>query len=297
MLLTQCPRCAAIYRLGAATLSAAAGFVRCGECGTEFNALYRLTDDPGSAAPRAPAAETSPPPTAAAELEFTPRTIPAQARVPLPAVRAVPEADAPPTVRHAPLRDADPRRASPAEDAALDLNEVPAVLREDVARLLRGRRFGARGLWTLLLLAAVLALAAQLAIETRARWLARYPRLAPHATHLCAWLGCAIDARRARTGIELVARDVREHPRYAHALLVNATLANRGDGVIEYPVIQLGIHDRNGGVVGVRRFAPHEYLDASIDIRAGLRAHRAIYVVLEIASAGDAAESFEFKFL
>lgn len=304
MLLTQCPRCAAIYRLGAATLSAAAGFVRCGNCQTVFNALYRLADEPAVTPPRVPATDAPLPAPASVAATETPDVSPDGPVPPIPAMSTVPDEAALPSVRHTPMHPHAPARdvhhaasRTTTHEDALDLDEVPAVLREDVARLLRKRRVGAPALWTLLLLLAVLVLFAQIAFETRSWWLARFPQAAPLATQLCARLGCELTSRPARTGIALVARDVREHPRYAHALLVNATLANRGDAVIAYPVIQLGVYDRNGSVVGVRRFAPREYLDASIDIGDGLRARSSVYVVLEIAGAGDAAESFEFKFL
>ena len=49
-MLTQCPRCETIYRLGAADLGAAQGFVECGECAKQFNALQRLADEPSLSA-------------------------------------------------------------------------------------------------------------------------------------------------------------------------------------------------------------------------------------------------------
>ena len=49
-MLTQCPRCETIYRLGAADLGAAQGFVECGECAKQFNALQRLGDEPNFSA-------------------------------------------------------------------------------------------------------------------------------------------------------------------------------------------------------------------------------------------------------
>ena len=45
-MLTQCPQCQTIYQLGAAELSAARGYVECGECGYQFSALDRIADDP-----------------------------------------------------------------------------------------------------------------------------------------------------------------------------------------------------------------------------------------------------------
>lgn len=303
MLLTQCPHCEAVYRLGATALSAAAGYVRCGACETVFNALYRLADEPAAHASSSPDAGQRTAQVSAHDVQIPAESVPVQ-----PASRSeepvVQQADMRPVANDTPARIAaragDTGHTTPRGEAqvgALDLDDVPAVLREDVARLMRGRRFGASALWLSVILAATALLVAQLAVETRSVWLARYPQLAPHVAQLCAWLGCDIVSARARTGIELVARDVREHPRYAQALLVNATLANSGDSDIAYPVIQLGIYDRNGVVVGMRRFMPREYLDASIDIGAGLRARGSVYVVLEIAGAADAAESFEFKFL
>jgi len=43
---TQCPACQTIFKLSAETLRAAAGEVRCGRCGEEFNALGSLAEEP-----------------------------------------------------------------------------------------------------------------------------------------------------------------------------------------------------------------------------------------------------------
>ncbi len=180
---------------------------------------------------------------------------------------------------------------------ALDLNDVPAILRDDVAKLMRRRGVGMYWAWSVLALVALITLTAQLGWQYRAQWRVRYPAAVPYAEKLCANLGCSLAPTPSVEGIELVARDVREHPQYRHTLLVNATLANRSATPVAYPIIQLGIYDRNGGVVGVRRFAPTEYLDASIDIVRGMPVGRSVYVVLEIAGASEIAENFEFTFL
>ena len=43
---TTCPSCVRQYRIRAKQLSIAAGVVRCGYCGEQFNALVRLSDEP-----------------------------------------------------------------------------------------------------------------------------------------------------------------------------------------------------------------------------------------------------------
>ncbi len=55
---TQCPECNAVYRVGSAELSAAAGEVQCGACGARFDALDRLSDSfPGEPLPAGDEAE------------------------------------------------------------------------------------------------------------------------------------------------------------------------------------------------------------------------------------------------
>ncbi|MSR14901.1 MAG: DUF3426 domain-containing protein [Gammaproteobacteria bacterium] len=181
--------------------------------------------------------------------------------------------------------------------ASRSLANVPAVLRDDVERLLRKQHRGLRTVWLTVALLAASMLLTQIGWAKRGWVFDHYPAIKPHVSRLCDRVACRLDRPPSAAHIELVARDVREHPEYAHALLVNATLANRGESVSGYPVIQLGVYDRNGSVVGIRRFLPTEYLDQSININAGMSPGRSIHVVLEVANANDVAESFEFSFL
>jgi len=80
-------------------------------------------------------------------------------------------------------------------------------------------------------------------------------------------------------------------------LLVNATLINRSEFAAEFPIIRLGLHGQTGQAMGARRFEPHEYLDKSIDISAGMASNRRVYIVREVAGVDSSAVSFEFDFL
>lgn len=42
--LTKCPQCGTVFRVSAEQLRVAGGWVRCGRCSTEFNAIAKLTD-------------------------------------------------------------------------------------------------------------------------------------------------------------------------------------------------------------------------------------------------------------
>lgn len=250
-----------------------------------FDALVTLVDEPGERAVRVsvsaaqaapvPDAPTSPaPPTAALATTAAP---------------TCPAPDAPAT--------APPLAATP---TAAPTANVPEVLRGELAALARqsGRRPWARaGWWLAALLLGGTALV-QLALLEHARLRATWPAAAPALAALCTYLPCVRSAAPvAPRRVELLARDIREHPQYEDALLVNATLINAGSEATPYPVLELVLHGARGEILGARRFGPAEYLDDSIDRAAGMPPAQPIYIVLELGGDAVAATSFEFSFL
>ncbi len=177
-------------------------------------------------------------------------------------------------------------------------DDVPSVLREDLAALESAPRASPwRGaLWALfgLLLAAFAAL--QVAFIEREPLLAKVPQAALLVDALCARLPC-LERREHGTSVRLLARDVREHPNYRDALLVNATIVNDAKTPSPYPVIDLRLRDAAGNVLSARQFQPGEYLDQSINIAEGMPSGRPVYIVLELAGKASNAVSFEFTFL
>lgn len=294
-MLSLCPHCKTVFRVHAKDLASARGFVECGACDRVFNALDHLVDEPARA-PVLPAAipEILPPPLPVAKGPASATRDEEGPRVGVANLDDVVIAESEPPMPRIALVEPD---TSPVLGVDVELDEAPSVLREDLARLAAEERNRGRFAWSLVALLLMLGLAAQAAWHWRSDLLERFPQLRPHAMALCARLGCRLEEPVGVADIELVARDVRDHPQYAQTLLVNATLQNRGKHAAKFPVIQLGVYDSNGVAVGVRRFAPSEYLDRSIDIDAGMPAGSRVYIVLEIAGVGDRADSFEFLFL
>ena len=130
----------------------------------------------------------------------------------------------------------------------------------------------------------------------RAPILSKAPETRPIHEKICAKLHCTVVKRVADDPVELVSREIRDHPQYRNTLLVNATLINRPEVAAEFPIIQLGFRGQTGQAMGVRRFEPHEYLDKSIDISAGMASNRCVYIALEVAGVDSSAVSFEFDF-
>lgn len=176
--------------------------------------------------------------------------------------------------------------------------EAPAVLLDDLAALESAPRPAVwRSVaWTLFGLVLLALAAAQLAFIERQPLLARVPDAALLIDALCARLPC-LERREAASKVRLLARDVREHPSYRDALLVNASIVNDANTPSPYPVIDLRLRDAVGNVLSARQFQPSEYLDQSIDIAAGMPAARPVYIVLELAGNASNAVSFEFTFM
>ncbi len=124
--------------------------------------------------------------------------------------------------------------------------------------------------------------------------LSRFPGLQP----LCDYIDCPVtEVPSDVSSINLISRDVREHPQFKGVLLVNATLVNNSDKPVPFPKLQLNLFDKVGRLVGSRKFTPDEYLDSSVDQEAGMRPEIPVHVVLEVVDSGEETQSFEFRFL
>lgn len=273
-LLTQCPHCTTVFRLNAAVLAAARGFVECGECSRVFFALERLADEPPGLAP--------------APLATSGINMPRVLMHPLPASEDIDLIPPTPVAREVSALDEIP------------VSDIPPVLREDVERrkLRKQARRKARWeqRWARFALLLLLGFTLQVAWAARMRVFEHYPAFLPVLEQFCAVAGCRAQLPKPPPDVALLSRDVREHPVYKDALLVNATLVNQEKDAAAYPTLELSIFDEKGKLLGVRRFKPAEYLDASVDPGAGMAPAQAVQVVLEIAHVSQHAAGFEFSF-
>ena len=178
----------------------------------------------------------------------------------------------------------------------IDLDDVPPILQEELLALRGQDQTRVKWYWSVFALVLLIGLFVQGAWYFRDRVLVEFPELRQPAIALCELVGCVLVDPEKMEPIQLVSRDVRTHPRYENALLVNASMVNSGGEVIKFPTVQLGLFDNTGSAIGIRQFAPQEYLDKSIDIDAGIPPGRSVHVVMELANAGDRATSFEFSF-
>lgn len=286
-----CPSCQRLFRAHGAHLAAAHGQVRCGACQAVFDATETLYDQPDEALAavrrlRAHAGDIEAlvgealsdvgeaRSTGASEADETPQALAARAyRADIdwfahPAAAGV---GAPPV---------------PVPARGLLLEELPEA-----------GGVSARAWWGLAAsLLLVLLLAGQFAWAERGQ-LAHYPAVRPWLERFCTLLDCALPLRRDIARLEIMEREVRDHPRVPGALLISATFVNAAPFAQAYPAFEVAFSDVAGTPVAVRRFRPDEYMPAGYDASAGIAPGQRTHLVLEVLDPGRKAVSFQIEFL
>jgi predicted Zn finger-like uncharacterized protein len=308
---TQCPHCAAVFRVTTAELTASDGNVRCGVCHQVFNGMDSLSVLPpegvepldpafSSLEVPPPAAPALPPTSAApaivgeaAKIVELPQTPGESATAGEAVAKASPEPVDPPPRQAAPIPDApeaDPE-VTPGVPWAIqdEVNSPPPV---------RGLRHLA-GTFSLGVLSLLLIglLAGQVVYHERDR-LAAYPELAPLLQWMCRHMDCALPPQRVPEAFRLSSRNIYSHPNTAGALMIQATLVNQAGFAQPHPLVELSFRDLQGQLLAVRRFTPGEYLQRDAHGEDGAVAPGgSVHLSLEIEDPGPRAVAYEFRFL
>lgn len=148
----------------------------------------------------------------------------------------------------------------------------------------------------LLLAAAGLAalLVAQILLADRNR-LAASPTWRPWLERVCETAGCALPAWREPSAFVVLSREIQPHPSSPQALLVTASFRNDAAWPQVWPQLELALTDLDGSRIGMRRFAPTEYLGGSPALPT-LAPGQSATLALEILDPGNRAIAFEFDF-
>jgi hypothetical protein len=137
----------------------------------------------------------------------------------------------------------------------------------------------------------------QLTLFRSSDLISRLPALKPVVDRICSSLPCRYSGPRDTSQIELVNRDIRQHPTAKNALLISTTFINRAPFKQPYPVLTVTLSDLSGAVVAQRSFTPAEYLDREMDQPYLLMTSgQPVRVTLEVIDPGKDAVNFEFTF-
>jgi predicted Zn finger-like uncharacterized protein len=326
---TVCPGCTRQFQIHAEHLAAASGQVRCGFCHELFNATERLHDEPLSNEKILSSIQLEPELESESELEpellqeleeepqfnipeiEEPRITELEQDVLISSQKnddgqeletAISEIGIRPSVEEIKAKvkqeSVENNEPEPTEKPVLETHydfPEPEVLREEPIK----KRWGwiLPLFWSMACLFALLVIASQLVWFNRDRLLLEYPELVPYAKQVCKEIDCRLIRQRDARAIKLINRDVRLHPDYQDALLVNAAMKNELPVRQPYPKVQLTLFDTSGSLLGYREFVPDDYLDSSIEIEKGMPIDSPVYFVLEVSGPTAGAVSFEFRFL
>ena len=319
---TQCPDCLTVYKVGPDPVAEGRGRLRCGHCGTVFDALATLTEAlpaeyfellPARAAAGVPPVlqvpamhparagqqrSDQPMPSqlpgewlAAADLQELPSLHAERtgfgARTPLPRNRDRPRAPESRTDRGGGYTYSP---GAPRETGDRSRPQRSAPQRDPPAPSSRPSPAWswACGLLLLTLIGQVL-------------WLERqriyaHPDLRPGLEQVCASLGCQVPLPRNLDGLRLLAREVRPHEHLQGALVISGTLKNDAATPTPFPIVEVRLADLNNRVVAMRRFRPEEYLADRQAISRGFPGQSSLPLLFEVSDPGQNALAFEFEF-
>ena len=291
---TDCPSCERLFRIRAAQLKAADGWVRCGHCTETFYALERLYDTPVKNPPDQHQAEkfVEQPPAEAVMAVPQEKQAPPEGDDPEPAYVPPPQTTSADGAIAPQQEVTEAETADAGQDRELPAELPPAIDYEDE----KTAGSSARLIWAgLIIILSIIALA-QVAWFNRDRLLREYPDLTPWVEKLCERLQCDLIRFRDLSAIKLLNREVRLHPRFVDALLVSVTIVNHAEFIQPYPEIELVIYATTGQVISQGRFKPADYLGQDTRPAAGMPPGVPIHFVLELAGTAQEAVSFEFQF-
>ena len=121
------------------------------------------------------------------------------------------------------------------------------------------------------------------------------PAYRPMLQTVCATLGCTLPPLVDLDALKVVKRTVYSHPTIDDALVIDLAFINEAAFAQPYPILEIRLTNRNGGLVTKNNVAPAEYLErwqADELLSSGER----LDVNLTVEDPGQTATSFELIF-
>jgi hypothetical protein len=127
-------------------------------------------------------------------------------------------------------------------------------------------------------------------------WLADQPLTAGMTRAFCKVVGCNVNIRRDLTKLEMLNRNVYSHPNELDVLMITASIENRANFEQPYPLLEISFLSSSGDIVALRRFKPDEYL-INTSPQAMMVPDKPVDLRIKITDPGKDAIRFQFRFL
>jgi hypothetical protein len=129
-------------------------------------------------------------------------------------------------------------------------------------------------------------------------WLATQPLTSGITRIFCEVIpNCEVKKRRDITKIEMLNKNIYSHPNQIGSLVVSASLENQAAFDQPFPLIEISLLDAQSHIIALRRFPPKDYLGNKFQQGLLMVRKNPIDFKLNIADPGDDAIRFQFRFL
>jgi predicted Zn finger-like uncharacterized protein len=270
-MLTRCPHCQTAFRVTPDQLKVRQGRVRCGTCGTAFNALDSLADE---ALPVIPAPPEN---TAPATTEPPDSEMPAPTPPPPPEPKYEPEPE--PEVEPEPEPEQD--SAPPPQTLAVHEPPLPEEWRVAAPATPPPTR---RWPWIMGILALLMLAGGQLLYIYRVELAVLAPAWRPTLVAACHLAGCTVPLPHKPELLGIETSDLAPAP--GDHLLLTATLKNRALFAQEYPHLELTLTDTQDTALLRKVLTPADYLPADRKPASGFAARSELSLKLTFEARG-----------
>lgn len=248
-----------MYELDAKGLAEAAGVVRCGHCGNTFNSLSSLFE-------RHPRADEAP--------------LSGAGMPPMLDHRAIEQPELPGVNIDVEIAEG--------QDPFLPITEAPDSGPALKLPALDADSQPASSAWGVASIALVLVLMTQLIML-----------ISDSDSGLQRWLedtSGPLGALDPLAAIQITSRDMHRHPTLDDAVIVSATLRNRSEDRLRWPVLEVRLYDASQQILGVRRLQPEDYLVNPENAELGMPTDVIVPVIFEFVVGTTLPSGFDFRF-
>ncbi len=167
------------------------------------------------------------------------------------------------------------------------------LVAEEEARLARKRRRSTL-FWSFCGLLLLAALVAQYFWFTQRDYVLQHAQIRPWLEKFCYYASCQLPVTRALDQLHVSNNFMGKHETYQGAVLLHFIFANQATFPQPYPGLEIRFEDEKNQVIGIRRLAPQEYLNAS-EVTTQLQPNQPVHVSLELRNAVPDMHTFGYS--
>ena len=291
-LLTKCPHCKTLFRISYEHLAIAEGQVRCGVCFKVFSAPNEglsYSEGPGSDRDKTFGRDKK-----TVKQKKSAQTSAREIAAGKTAESSTDSAQQPDAGPETEPKALEPGARELPQDHHMEQLQIVAEPVEAMLFRKQQARGGRPLLWGTLSMAALILLSLQWAWFNMERY-AHEPQWHGWYKMACRSLNCSLPEYRDIEQLSTERLEVRSHPDYRNALIVDMIVNNAGHDRQPLPVLNMEFYDINGATLAQRTFTPADYLADVNNPISSMPVRSPIHFSFAIIDPGDQAVNYAVR--